>query len=245
VSDYQALLDETNTVLLVGEIDEEKVEQVLSDLKLADSRAIAKASDYRPPQIQLLVSSHGGRLPGAMAIADFIHMIETPVHTYALGLCWSAAMFVVAAGAKGHRYSARGTLFFTHPPLGGRYGSPQEVKAYAESFEKTAEEAARRLAEYATPKGEQVTPERIEQMQELLNSDHWLRPQEAVDLGLIDQIYTPSAAKQHKDEILSILENMDEERGPGAVELLKGYAELTDEDLAELQKELQKPKRKK
>lgn len=227
-------LAEANAIILSGVLDEEAVEETIAALKLLDSRAVGKARELRPPYIQLVISSPGGDMPAAFAISDFVQMLETPVFTLALGLCFSAATLVAAAGAKGHRHAAPNTLFLFHPPVGGRYGTVDEVEAYSRALKREVEQWAKRMAQYAAPEGEPPSEELVQKMLELHSSDNWLRPDEVLELGIIDNIYEPSAAKQYGAKAVSLLEEMDAARGEGAIKMLEAYGNLSEEELAEL-----------
>lgn len=69
-----------------------------------------------------------------------------------------------------------------HQPLGGTQGQATEIEIMAREILRTREELNRILAEN--------TGKSLEEVARDTERDHWMRADEALEYGLIDQIFT-------------------------------------------------------
>ena len=76
--------------------------------------------------ILLYINSPGGVVTAGMAIYDTMQFIKPDVATYCIGQAASVAAVLLAAGAKGKRYSLPNSRILIHQPLGAGPGGPDD-----------------------------------------------------------------------------------------------------------------------
>lgn len=164
-------------VFLHGGVDEDSIGMAI--------RAMYLMSDMSQEPIELFVCSYGGELDEAFALHDVTRTIKVPVHTVALGKCMSAAPLLVACGKKGQRWASEHTQFMLHDCcLELDEGSPTYIAAHVEAARAQMVRYAELLAKYTDkPKGHWS---RMFQQR----ADKFFSAEEAVEWGLIDQIWS-------------------------------------------------------
>lgn len=132
--------------------------------------------------LTLIINSPGGEVNSAFAIIDAMEGSAIPVHTVGLGMIGSCGFLTFLAGAKGHRVLTPNTSILSHEWSWGSRGKAHELFAAQREFELTQE---RMLAHYAKHTG----LSRAKILEKLLPAhDVWLSAQEALDLGVCDEI---------------------------------------------------------
>src|SRR5262249_13305985 len=103
--------------------------------------------------------------------------------TICMGQGASMAALLLAAGAKGKRFALPNSRILIHQPSVGRIGGQAtDVRIYAEEMLRTRELLSRILAE--------ATGQPFQKIDEDVERDFILGPQQAVDYGLIDAVLT-------------------------------------------------------
>jgi ATP-dependent Clp protease protease subunit len=92
----------------------------------------------------------------------------------------SMGAFLLAAGAKGKRFSLPNSKVMIHQPLGGAQGQATEIEIAAREIIKTREQLNKILAE--------TTGQPLEKINADTERDYFLSAQEAKDYGLVDQV---------------------------------------------------------
>lgn len=126
-------------VSLYGEMDDVSCEDIMGGLiALKQFGSVTKFKNEDDPDsgyttikpIEFLISSEGGDVFGMFALLDLMRDIQKTceIHTYGLGKVMSAAVLLLAAGAKGHRKVGRNTRLMLHPMTSGAYGTVTEMK---------------------------------------------------------------------------------------------------------------------
>lgn len=101
-------VDKTNRrIFLFDDVENMPIGLVIKALYLMDSEAKKKP-------IELFVGSYGGCEYDMFALYDTIQIIKSPVYTFAIGKCMSAAPLLVCCGEKGHRVATENTFFMVH-----------------------------------------------------------------------------------------------------------------------------------
>ena len=72
--------------------------------------------------IMLYINSPGGMVTAGMAIYDTMQYVRPDVATFCMGQAASMGAFLLAAGAKGKRFSLPHARILIHQPLGGFSG---------------------------------------------------------------------------------------------------------------------------
>src|ERR671923_1628579 len=82
--------------------------------------------------IQLYINSPGGSITAGLAIYDTMQFIKPDVQTICIGQAASMAAVLLAAGAKGKRYSLPNSRIVIHQPLmQGLAGEATDIDIYA------------------------------------------------------------------------------------------------------------------
>lgn len=77
------------------------------------ARLLYLSSEAPDEPIDLYITTLGGWGDNAYSIIDAMHMIEAPVNTWAIGVCYSSGAMILAAGT-GQRYATSNTIIMVH-----------------------------------------------------------------------------------------------------------------------------------
>ena len=132
--------------------------------------------------ISLYINSPGGSISAGMAIHDTMQYIKCDVSTICMGMAASMGSFLLAAGAKGKRYSLPNSEIMIHQPSGGAQGQATDIMIHAEHIQKTKERLNCILAER--------TGQPVEIIARDTERDNFMNAQQALEYGLIDKIIT-------------------------------------------------------
>ena len=135
--------------------------------------------------ISLYINSPGGSVTAGMAIYDTMNYVRCPVRTVCVGLAASMGAFLLMAGEKGKRMALPNSEIMIHQPSGGAQGQATDVRIQAEWLLKTKQKMNRLMSE--------MTGKPIEQLELDVERDHFMNAQEALEYGIIDEIFQPQA----------------------------------------------------
>ena len=139
------------------------------------------ASKDPKKDIQLYINSPGGVLTSALAIYDTMQYIKCPVSTVCVGSAASGAAVLLAAGAKGKRFSLPNAQVLLHQvAVSGVSGEAIEVEIAAKQIIKLKEKVNRILAKH--------TGQPLEKIEKDTDRDFYLSAEEAKDYGIIDEV---------------------------------------------------------
>ena len=88
--------------------------------------------------------------------------------------------FLLAAGAKGKRYSLPRSRILIHQPLGGFEGQATDIDIHAKEILRMREELNRILASH--------TGQLLERVEKDSDRDFFMSPEEAKEYGLVDEV---------------------------------------------------------
>ena len=170
-------LREKGIYFLSGGFNDDTAKSVVSWILEAN---FALKNDF--DHLTLIINSPGGNLNSAFAIIDAMRGSKIPVHTVGLGLIGSCGLLTFIAGEKGQRILTPNTSILSHQWSWGSRGKSHELFAVVREFQLTDE---RMLDHYkrCTGQSEETIREKL-----LPAQDIWLSGQEALDLGLCDEI---------------------------------------------------------
>jgi len=174
---YSRLLRE-RVIFLVGPVNDQTANLVVAQLLFLESENPDK-------DISLYINSPGGSVSAGMSIYDTMQFIKPQVSTLCMGLAASMGAFLLAAGAKGKRFSLPNSKIMIHQPLGGAQGQATDIEIHAREILKTREQLNRILAER--------TGQSLEKIQNDTERDYFMSADEAQTYGLIDQVLTKRA----------------------------------------------------
>lgn len=162
-------------IFLNGEVND-----ISANLLIAQMIFLESESPTEP--ITMYINSPGGSVTAGMAIKDTMDYIACPVYTIGMGMCASMGSFLLSSGEKGHRSVLPNTEVMIHQPLGGYQGQASDIEIHAKNIVKIKEKLTRYLSEYTDGKVS------YEEMAKACDRDNFLTAQEALDMGLIDNI---------------------------------------------------------
>ena len=176
---YSRLLKD-RIIFLGGEIDDDVANTIVAQLLFLEM-------EDPDADICLYINSPGGSITAGMAIYDTMQYIKPQVRTVCVGMAASMGAFLLMAGEKGKRCALPNSEVMIHQPLGGAQGQATDVQIRAEWLLKTKEKMIRMKAEM-TGQPEEVIRRDVER-------DHFMSAKEALEYGIIDEIFDPRAKK--------------------------------------------------
>ena len=169
---YSRLLRE-RVIFLVGPVNDHTANLIVAQLLFLESENPDK-------DISLYINSPGGSVSAGMAIFDTMNCIKPQVSTLCTGMAASMGAFLLAAGAKGKRFSLPNSKVMIHQPLGGTQGQATEIEIAAREIIKTRERLNQMLAE--------ATGQPLSRIELDTERDYYLTAEEAKAYGLVDDV---------------------------------------------------------
>ena len=169
---YSRLLRE-RVIFLVGPVNDHTANLVVAQLLFLESENPDK-------DISLYINSPGGSVSAGMAIFDTMNFIKPQVSTLCTGMAASMGAFLLAAGAKGKRFSLPNSKVMIHQPLGGTQGQATDIEIAAREIIKTRERLNQMLAE--------ATGQPLSRIEQDTERDYYLTAEEAKAYGLVDDV---------------------------------------------------------
>lgn len=130
--------------------------------------------------IKLYINSNGGSLLETFTVIDSIKMSKTPVWTICTGAAYSGGFFIFIAGHKRIAYPLASFLY--HEGSTGNSADAGKFRNFADFYNKELEQLKDITLSYTN-----ITPE---QYKEHVKDDWWLTSDEALGLGVCDEIAT-------------------------------------------------------
>jgi ATP-dependent Clp protease protease subunit len=131
--------------------------------------------------ILIYLNSPGGSITAGLAIYDTIQFIKPDVQTYCIGQAASIAAVLLAAGAKGKRFSLPNARILIHQPwMSGLGGQASDIDIHAKEILRMREQLNAIMAKH--------TGQSIERIQTDTERDYIMGPAQAKDYGIIDDV---------------------------------------------------------
>ena len=169
---YSRLLKE-RIVFLGGIVDDEIANLIIAQFLFLE------AEDPKR-DITLYINSPGGMVTSGLAIYDTMQYIRPDVSTLCLGQAASMGAMLLAAGAKGKRYTLPNARILIHQPMGGFQGQATDIDIHAREILKMRQKLDEILAAH--------TGQPLERIQEDTERDFFMSGEEAGEYGLIDEV---------------------------------------------------------
>jgi ATP-dependent Clp protease protease subunit len=169
---YSRLLKE-RVVFMVGEVNDQTANLVIAQLLFLESENPEK-------DISLYINSPGGSVSAGMAIYDTMQFIKPDISTLCMGLAASMGAFLLAAGAKGKRFSLPNSRVMIHQPLGGARGQASDIEIQAREILYLRERLNQILSDR--------TGQTIETIAKDTDRDNFMSAEQAKEYGIIDQV---------------------------------------------------------
>ena len=169
---YSRLLKE-RIVFVVGPINDTVASLVTAQLLFLESEDPKK-------EISLYINSPGGLVTAGLGIYDTMQYIKPDVNTLCIGQAASMGSFLLAAGAKGKRFSLPNSRIMVHQPSAGFQGQATDIEIHANEVLSLK----KRLNEIYS----KHTGKSVDEIKSALERDNFMTPDNAKDFGLIDKV---------------------------------------------------------
>ncbi len=178
---FSRLLKE-RIIFLNGPVEDTMASLVCAQLLFLESENPNK-------DIFMYINSPGGVVTSGLAIYDTMQYIRPDVATVCMGQAASMGSLLLTAGAKNKRYSLPHARIMTHQPSGGFQGQATDIEIHAKEIINLR---GRLNAIYEKHSGKT-----IKQIEKIMERDTFMSPEEALDMGLIDEVVSerPDASK--------------------------------------------------
>lgn len=170
-----AKLFEERIIFLGTQVDDTSANDVMAQLLVLEGMDPDR-------DITMYINSPGGSFTSLMAIYDTMQYVRPDVQTVCLGQAASAAAVLLAAGAPGKRAALPNARVLIHQPAtGGVQGQVSDLEIQAREIERMRTLMEETLARHTGRTAEQV---RVD-----TDRDKILTAQEALEYGIIDQVF--------------------------------------------------------
>ena len=160
-------------IFLGGPIDDFTANLVIAQLLFLESEDPEK-------EVNIYINSPGGAITAGLAIYDTMQFIGCPISTICLGQAASMAAVLLAAGTDGKRFALPHARIMLHQPLGNLGGQATDIDIAAREVLFLKTQILEILAKH--------TKQSPDKLRSDTDRDFFLRPTQAVEYGLIDQI---------------------------------------------------------
>jgi ATP-dependent Clp protease protease subunit len=169
---YSRLLKE-RIVFLGGIVDDDIANLIIAQFLFLE------AEDPKR-DVTLYINSPGGIVTAGLAIYDTMQYIRPDVSTLCLGQAASMGAMLLAAGAKGKRYTLPNARILIHQPMGGFQGQATDVDIHAREILRLRQRLNEILAAH--------TGQPLVRIQEDTERDFFMNGEEAGEYGLVDEV---------------------------------------------------------
>jgi len=169
---YSRLLKE-RIIFLVGPVNDNVASLVTAQLLFLESEDPKK-------EINLYINSPGGLVTAGLGIYDTMQYVKPDVSTLCIGQAASMGSLLLAAGAKGKRFSLPNSRIMVHQPSAGFQGQATDIEIHANevlNLKKKLNEI------YSKHSGKSV-----DDIKKALERDNFMTSDSAKDFGLIDDV---------------------------------------------------------
>ncbi len=174
---YSRLLKE-RIIFVSGVVEDTMASLIVAQLLFLESENPKK-------EISMYINSPGGVVTAGLSIYDTMQFIRPPVATLCMGQAASMGSLLLAAGEAGMRAALPNARVMVHQPSGGFQGQVTDILIHA----REVEGLKRRLNQIY----EKHTGRTYEEIEEALERDRFLSPEEAKVFGLIDSVFEKRA----------------------------------------------------
>lgn len=157
-----------------------EVNDTVANLLIAQMLFMEQSDPEAP--IHFYINSPGGSVYAGLGIYDIMQHITCPVHTYCVGLAASMGSLLLTAGAPGHRYAMPHSRIMIHQPLGGARGQASDIEIQAKEILELKNQLNDIYIKHSSVPMERSVIEKA------TNRDNYLSPQQAIEMGLIDNV---------------------------------------------------------
>lgn len=169
---YSRLLKE-RVIFLVGPVNDMSANLVVAQLLFLEAENPDK-------DISLYINSPGGSVTAGMSIYDTMQFIKPDVSTLCIGQAASMGAFLLAAGAKGKRFSLPNSRIMIHQPSGGFQGQSSDIEIHAKEILYLRSKLNDILAHHTGRTAEEIDRD--------TERDNFMSADQSVQYGMIDKV---------------------------------------------------------
>ncbi|MCH7539501.1 MAG: ATP-dependent Clp endopeptidase proteolytic subunit ClpP [Proteobacteria bacterium] len=183
---FSRLLKE-RIIFLTGPVTDEVASLVCAQLLFLESENPKK-------DISFYINSPGGTVTAGLAVYDTFQYIHPDVSTLCIGQAASMGSLLLAAGAKGKRYSLPHSRIMMHQPSGGTQGPAADIEIQAREILALRSRINDIYAKH--------TGQALDVIEGAVDRDKFMSSEEAKEFGLIDEVvvHRPPIEGDQKDE---------------------------------------------
>ena len=169
---YSRLLKE-RIIFLVGPVDDNIASLVCAQLLFLEAENPKK-------DISMYINSPGGVVTSGLSIYDTMEYIRPDVSTVCIGQAASMGSLLLTAGAENKRYCLPNARIMTHQQSDGFQGQATDIEIHAKEIINLRSRLNNIYVKHSGKK--------IAEIEALMDRDTFLSPQDALKLGLIDEV---------------------------------------------------------
>lgn len=169
---YSRLLKD-RIIFIGGPIDDVVANLVIAQLLFLEAEDPEK-------DVHLYINSPGGVITAGMAIYDTMQYIRPSVSTICMGQAASMGSFLLAAGAKGKRFTLPYSRIMIHQPWGGFQGQATDIDIQAKEILRMKTILNELLSEH--------TGQPLEKIAQDTERDFFMSAEEAKQYGIVDEV---------------------------------------------------------
>jgi ATP-dependent Clp protease protease subunit len=169
---FSRLLKE-RIIFLTGPVDDMVASLITAQMLFLESENPTK-------DISLYINSPGGLVTSGLAVYDTIQYIRPKVSTLCIGQAASMGSLLLCAGAKDMRFALPNARIMIHQPSGGYQGQATDIEIHAREILSLRSRLNDIYAKH--------TGQTLETIEEAMERDRFLSPENAKEFGLIDDV---------------------------------------------------------
>ena len=155
------------------------IEDAIANLVIAQMLFLEAEDPDR--DIVLYINSPGGSISAGLAVYDTMQFIKPDVQTYCIGQAASMAAVLLAAGARGKRYSLPNSRIIIHQPLmSGLAGQASDIDIHAKEIIRMRTRLNELLVEH--------TGQDLARIEEDTERDYIMTADQSREYGIIDEV---------------------------------------------------------
>ena len=162
------------TPFMVGPVNDAVASLVCAQLLFLESENPKK-------DISFYINSPGGVVTSGLAIYDTMQYIRPDIATVCVGQAASMGSLLLAAGAKGKRFSLPNARIMVHQPSGGAQGQATDIEIQAREILRMRQRLNSLYAKY--------TGKPLEEIEKAMDRDTFMEADEAKAFGIIDEVF--------------------------------------------------------
>ena len=143
-------------------------------------------------EISMYINSPGGVVTAGLSIYDTMQYIRPKIATLVVGQAASMGSLLLAAGEKGMRMSLPNASVMVHQPSGGFQGQATDIMIHARHTERLKTQLNEIYVKH--------TGQSLSNVEDALERDNFMTPEEAKEWGLIDEIVAARAKTESDDK---------------------------------------------